>query len=291
MKTKIIFFGNGALADSVLSVLKNYSSLEIIFHAKSKSDLDRVKILKKENPSAVGALASFGVLIKEDLLDLFEPLGILNIHPSLLPKYRGASPIESAILAGDSDFSVSVMKLVKEMDAGPIFYQKTFKNLPLDKAKIYETLASAGATWLAENLPTLSSLKNVFNFPNLIVQSGSAATFTKKFEKTDGSLAPETDSADLTFRKIVAFQTFPKPKLPISGQECIILSAHPISRSSLPSEASPLKTSSSPESSLVLASKKRLFLRCADGNFLELLRLQPASRKPMDAISFLNGLK
>ena len=292
MKTKIIFFGNGALADTSLSVLKNYSSLEIIFHAKSKSDLDRVKILKKENPSAVGVLASFGVLIKKNLLDLFEPLGILNIHPSLLPKYRGASPIESAILAGDSTFSVSVMKLVQAMDAGPIFCQKTFEHLPLDKAKIYETLASAGATWLAENLPTLSSLKNVFDFPNLIIQSDSAATFTKKFKKSDGVLTPETDPADLTFRKIIAFQTFPKPKLPILGQECIILSARPISHSELPSEASPLKTSSSPESSsYVLASKKRLFLRCADGNYLELLRLQPASRKPMDATSFLNGLK
>lgn len=285
MKTKIIFFGNGPLADSVLSVLKNCSTLEIIFHAKTKDDLARVKILKTENPSAVGVLASFGVLIKKDLLDLFEPLGILNIHPSLLPKYRGASPIESAILNGDSDFSVSVMKLVKEMDAGPVFYQKTFKNLPLDKSLIYKTLASAGATWLAENLPELTRLKNVFDFPNLIIQNPSEATFTKKFEKSDGILTPETDSAEKTLRKIIAFQNFPKPKLILFEKACIILSARLLEKTAVSPPSDP-KIAKNP----VLVANNRILLRCADGNFLELLRLQPESRKPMDAKSFLNGL-
>ncbi|MBQ6147525.1 hypothetical protein IJI70_01650 [Candidatus Saccharibacteria bacterium] len=269
MKTKIIFFGNGTLADFALRELKNCSNLEIIFHAKSKDDLDRVKILKQENPAALGVLASFGVLIKEDLLSLFEPLGILNIHPSLLPKYRGASPIESAILAGDTDFSVSVMKLVKKMDAGPVFYQKTFKNLPLEKSKIYEQLAAAGTAWIIENLPVLKSLKSLSDYHNLIIQDDSRATFTKKFEKRDGFLTPETDPADLTLRKIIAFQDFPKPKLTLFGKTCIILSAE--------------KTSANEQGSLSI--------RCADNQWLKILRLQPESRKPMDAKSFLNGIR
>ena len=282
-KTPVIFFGNGPLADHALSELKNCSDLEIIFHARKKEDLDRVKFLKTETPAALGILASFGVLIKKDLLDLFEPLGILNIHPSLLPKYRGASPIESAIINGDKKFSVSIMKLVKEMDAGPIFYQKTFEKLPLDKREIYASLASAGASWIIENL---KSLNNLSALDNLIIQNNSHATFTKKFEKKDGFLTPEIDSAETTFRKIVAFQDFPKPKLTLFGKTCIILSARLIEKTAVLPVFDP-KTAKNP----VLVLNNRIFLRCADENFLELLRLQPESRKPMDAKSFLNGLK
>ena len=125
---KIIFFGNGPLADITKQLLEENQNCQIIFHAKRKEDLDVVKHLKLTNPDTFGILASFGTLIKSDLLKLFEPTGILNLHPSLLPKYRGASPIETAILNGDRDFSISIMKLVKAMDAGPIYYQTTIKS-------------------------------------------------------------------------------------------------------------------------------------------------------------------
>ena len=107
-KEKIIFLGNGKLADYALGILED--ECEIVFRARTKADLANVAELKKKDPSLHAVLASFGVLIKSDLLELFEPEGILNIHPSLLPLYRGASPIESAILAGDTVFSVSVIK-------------------------------------------------------------------------------------------------------------------------------------------------------------------------------------
>lgn len=257
---KIIFFGNGLLADVTKSVLEKSPELTIIFHARTKSDLETVKALKTEHPEASGVLASFGVMIKSDVLDLFEPEGILNVHPSLLPKYRGASPIESAILNGDSDFSVSVMKLVKAMDAGPLYYQTTLKNLPLDKTAIYTALATAGASWLVENLAHLPTPKP---------QDDALATFTTKLEKSMSLLTPETDSAATTLRKIVAFQGFPKPKTTLFGQEIIVLAAH-------------VADSVSP---------KDLSLKCADGRFVVIDRLQPLSRKPMDARSFLNGLR
>ncbi|MBQ6396396.1 hypothetical protein IJH89_02300 [Candidatus Saccharibacteria bacterium] len=260
-RPEIIFFGNGPLAETSLSVLKS-AGLHILFHAKTKEDLSTVKALKLEHPSAFGVLASFGVLIKQDLLDVFEPEGILNIHPSLLPLYRGASPIESAILAGDSDFSVSIMKLVSAMDAGPIYHQETLSNLPLDKSEIYRALATAGASWLSANL---------LNLPTPSPQDNSKATFTKKLTKSMSFLAPESDSADLTLRKIVAFQGFPKPKYNFFNQEVIILSAH-IEKNYTP-------------------SKKDLFISCKDGGYVLIDRLQPLSRKPMDAKAFLNGLR
>ena len=131
---KVIFFGNGPLANCALAVIER--ECQVVFHVRTHEDLEEVKRVKTENPEAYGILASFGIMIRGDILNLFEPEGILNIHPSLLPMYRGASPIESAIIDGADDFAVSVMKLVKAMDAGPIYYQEILKNLPLTKDAI-----------------------------------------------------------------------------------------------------------------------------------------------------------
>lgn len=263
MSTKFIFFGNGPLAKATLNQLLTAKNLELVFHAKTKEDLVEVARLKQENPESKGILASFGVLIKSDLLELFEPEGILNLHPSLLPLYRGASPIESAILNGDQDFSVSIMKLVKAMDAGPIYYQTTLKtsefssNLP-EKSEIYQKLATLGANWLIEHLDSI---------PKPTLQDDEKATFTTKFDKTDSNLSLSEMSATEALNRIRAFQGFPKSKLQIHGLECIILKAHVETEKSINPLAFP----------------------CQDGNFLVIDQLQPASKRPMDAKSFING--
>lgn len=263
MSTKFIFFGNGPLAKATLNQLLTAKNLELVFHAKTKEDLVEVARLKQENPEIKGILASFGVLIKSDLLELFEPEGILNLHPSLLPLYRGASPIESAILNGDQDFSVSIMKLVKAMDAGPIYYQTTLKtsefssNLP-EKSEIYQKLATLGANWLIEHLDSI---------PKPTLQDDEKATFTTKFDKTDSNLSLSEMSATEALNRIRAFQGFPKSKLQIHGLECIILKAHVETEKSINPLAFP----------------------CQDGNFLIIDQLQPASKRPMDAKSFING--
>lgn len=255
-KEKIIFFGNGPLAEAALEVLERH--FEITIHVREKSDLLQVKKMKEAHLEIHGVLASFGVLIREDILELFEPEGILNIHPSLLPQYRGASPIETAILDGATEFSVSIMKLVKAMDAGPIYYQTTLKNLPLDKAEIYRSLAVAGAKWLC---------KNITDLPEPTLQDDAKATFTTKFEKNMGVIDPTTESAETIFRKIVAFQGFPKTKYAFYGHPAIILEAKV----------------------LEVGETAPLMLECADGRNLAILRLQPENRKPMDAKSFING--
>lgn len=256
MTNQIIFFGNGPLADAALSVLERH--FDVVFHARTKEDLEKVKEIKRNNPEIHGILASFGVLIKKDLLELFEPEGIINIHPSLLPKFRGASPIESAILAGDTDFSVSIMKLATGMDAGPIFYQTTISDLPLEKSAIYTALAEAGANWLVENLA---------NLPVPTPQNDENATFCGKFDKSNSLLDPENKPAEQLLREIIAFSGYPKSKYALFGHECIILAAHIANPSETP----------------------LISIKCQDGQILALDRIQPAGRKPMDAKSFLNG--
>ena len=258
MTHKVIFFGNGPLADYALGVIE--SKCEVIFHARTREDLEEVCQIKRENPEAHGILASFGVLIKLDVLELFEPEGILNVHPSLLPLYRGASPIESAILDGSKDFSVSVMKLVKKMDAGPVYYQTTLEGLPLCKNDIYKALAETGAKWIVEHLNNLSEP---------VLQDDSGATFCGKLDKSMSVLTPETDTAEVTFRKIVAYQGFPKPKYTFYGVSCIILEAHILKQ----------------------GETAVLTIPCAGGGFVAVDRLQPEGRKAMDAKAFLNGYK
>ena len=268
-KPKIIFFGNGPLADYALPVLAK--SCEIVFHAHSKEDLEQVKALKTDD--VCGILASFGVIIKQDVLDLFEPAGILNIHPSMLPKYRGPSPIETAILNGDTTFGVSVMKLAAAMDAGPIYYQNSF-DFPLTTSKneIYRTLSEDAATWIAKNLNHLATP---------VKQDDKQATYTKKLDKSLSPLDPSTKSAQELLNQIRAFAGFPKSKYTFFDLDCTIISAHVATsdESASINHIAPDKTD----------NVKILSIHCYDGSFLIIDQIQPAGRKIMDAKSFING--
>lgn len=296
-RLKVIFFGNGPLADFTKTALTQSSSadqsdtastksskpqIDIIFHARTRDDLAEAARLKRENPDAFGILASFGIIIKPDLLELFEPEGILNLHPSLLPKYRGASPIESAILAGDQDFSYSIMKLARACDAGPIYHQATLENLPLDKSAIYRTLAEAGTAWLLDHLTKIRTLspdgQSILHLTPA-PQDNSKATFCGKLDKSMSFLQPDRYTASELYRQIIAYQNFPKPKYEFFGKTCIILKARVLRVTDILCEAAGLDgKDSSP-----------LMIKCADRNFVVVEELQPEGKKPMNAISFMNG--
>ena len=143
------------------------------------------------------------------------------------------------------------------MDAGPIYHQETLKGLPICKNDIYKALAECGAKWIAENISAL---------PDPSIQNDEKATFTKKFEKSDGIFDFATTPTEVAFRKIVAFQGFPKVKYEFYGVNCIILEARVLEQG---------------ETAL-------LTIPCADGE-IAVKKLQPEGRKAMDAKSFLNG--
>ncbi len=101
----------------------------------------------------VAVLAYFGLILPQNILDIF-PKGIINVHPSLLPKYRGSTPGQAAILNGDTTTGVTIIKLDKNVDHGPILVQKEEKILPSDTSEtLYTRLFGIGAQLLEENLP------------------------------------------------------------------------------------------------------------------------------------------
>src|ERR1035437_3547256 len=156
-------------------------------------------------------VASYGKIIPDQIINLPEHK-TLNVHPSLLPNYRGASPIQSAITDDAKDTGVTIIRLDKEMDHGPIV---TVENIHFDEWPTYEAveekLGSIGGNLLAKIL--LDWIDGKIKEVN---QDHSQATFTKKIVKEDGLLDPADLKADastgrayLAFRKIQAYHSWP----------------------------------------------------------------------------------
>jgi methionyl-tRNA formyltransferase len=168
----------------------------------------------------VGVLSSYGRIVPQAIIDLFHP-GIINIHPSLLPLYRGPSPIETAILNGDDRTGVSIMKLSAGMDAGPVYAQEIY---PLDGTEtapeLYETLASLGGRMLIETLPS------IIEGALLPTPQQNDAVYCRLLNKEDALLAPSTLTAVQAERHVRAYLAFPKTKLPFKNESVIVTKAH-----------------------------------------------------------------
>lgn len=166
-------------------------------------------------------LVAYGRIVPQKIIDLF-PFGIINIHPSLLPTYRGPSPIESAIANGDESTGVSIMSLTAKMDAGPVYHQVEF-NLPKYETAphLSQKLASLAATELIAALPKIldGSLKPT-------PQDESKATYCQLISKEDARLNPSTQTAEQAERLVRAYKAYPRARLKVSGHDIIILQAH-----------------------------------------------------------------
>ncbi len=163
---------------------------------KAVAEARRIPVLTPEKLDAQTVLAlqayecdyavvvAYGKIFPEALIAAF-PKGVLNVHYSLLPKYRGATPLEAALLAGDSVTGVTVQKMVKELDAGDIIAQTATPIAPGETAReLRPRLIELGATLLADTLPAYLAGDIA---PK--AQDASLASHTRKFTKEDGLLA------------------------------------------------------------------------------------------------------
>ena len=166
-------------------------------------------------------VASYGKIIPKSILDI-PKLGTLNVHPSLLPKFRGPSPIQSFILNGEEKTGVTIMLMDEQVDHGQILAQKVFearnskfeirdkskiqnsKNTKLNAKQLEEKLAELGGQMLVDTIP-----KWIKGEIKAKEQDHSQATFTKKINKEDGLVDLEKDNPEIIYRKFLAFQPWP----------------------------------------------------------------------------------
>lgn len=301
-KPSIVFFGNEKIATgldktnlaTLNKLIDNGYKIDVIFSpykkttSRNEHSLEVFEFAKKHNisiytdysqtelqnildnlPAQIGILVAYGKIVPQSVIDHFK-YGIVNIHPSLLPKYRGSTPIESAILDGVKTTGVSIMQLSNQMDAGPVFAQE---KIHLDgqesKQDIADKLNMLGADMLVDNLEQIIN-NNLKPKP----QKGDISE-CKKISKADG-IIDTNDTADLVLRKIRAYSGWPKSHLLFEDKDLIILSAVP----------SNIKS----KSDNINIIDGKLILKCNNSS-LEITSLQLPGKKPMDAKSFINGYK
>lgn len=220
---------------------------------------DIISQLKDINADAA-VLVAYGRLIPQSILDIF-PSGIINIHPSLLPHYRGPTPIETAIANGDTKTGISLMRLTTGMDEGPIYAQTNIELLGTEtKFDVYNSVVEKSITLLLGTLPSIldGSLQ-----PS--IQDSSQASYTKLLTKADSALDTTLSAAECE-RIVRARLGFPKTKTIVLGHEIIITKAHVSSKGTT-----------------------TLNIACQDGAFLSIDELIAPSGRKMNAQSFLNG--
>jgi methionyl-tRNA formyltransferase len=300
MSIKIVFMGSPDFALPTLSALaKVYQVVGVVTQPDRASGRGRelkappVKSLavelnipviqpeKLKQPEALEQLrawapdlivvAAFGQILRKDVLDLPHH-GCLNVHASLLPRWRGAAPINAAILAGDAETGVTIMKMDVGLDTGPMLKMKSAKIAAEDTAgSLFQTLAQLGADLLMETLPDYLSGKLT---PQPQPETG--ATYAPMLTKEDGHLDFTRSAVELE-RRVRAMNPWPGAWLMWNGQPLKVL------------HATCLGGGKNPVGGKIIVEGKPA-IQSAQG-ILILEELQPAGKKVMSGKSFITGAR
>ena len=216
---KVVFFGTPDFVEPVIKVLdKNFELLKSIRNPKELNS-GTIKQLKNLNPDLF-VVASYGVIFTGDFLNI-PKYGSLNIHPSLLPKYRGPTPVQTAILNGDKKTGVTIIKMDQEVDHGPILAQK---EIEINDNDTSETLLKKTFELGAKMLSTVLS-NYIKGEIKISPQAHENATFTQHLTKKDGFITltnpPSPEKLD---RMIRAFYPWPGVwfKTKLNGENLIV---------------------------------------------------------------------
>lgn len=225
----------------------------------------------KEQAPEVCVVAAYGRLLNEPLLQIPEH-GYLNVHPSLLPKYRGPSPIASAILNGDTEAGVSIMRLVLEMDAGDVMLQERSPISPNETTQeLTDRLAVLGATMMMEAIQQVQAGTDTYTH-----QDPTLVTHCKMTNKEDGVIQ-WTRSAQHIHNQVRGTQPWPVAHCHYNGQVCRIHESRIIDESSTEKPGT-----------VTQVLKNSVYVATGDGQ-LEIIRFQAPGKKAMDMGSYLRG--
>ncbi len=236
---------------------------------KSLKDSETVAALAALRPDAA-VVAAYGKFLPKAVLGVF-PRGVVNLHPSLLPRWRGAAPIPAAILAGDDETGVTVMLVDEGMDSGPVLAQERETIRDADTGEtLSDRLAAHGAAltvatldrWLAGEIEA-------------IPQDESAATFTQRLTREDGRI-DWTDGAERIARQVRAYRPWPGSFTSWRGARIEIL------------EAAPVAGLGGPPGSVHASDEHAIVIETGDGG-LAVAAVKPEGKRAMTAEGFAAG--
>lgn len=227
----------------------------------------------KQYPADIYVVAAFGQLLSQEILDIPE-FGCLNIHASLLPKYRGASPIQHVIIDGEEKTGITIMQMDAGLDTGDMLYQKEIVISPKDTyASLHDKLMVLGGEAIVEALPLLEQGKLV---PRK--QEDALSCYAHLIDKTMGEL-DFTKSAEILDRLIRGLNPWPSAYTTYHGKQLKVW------------EAEPVKSSKAGKPGEILAVEKDAVLVAAGSGALRITSLQLSGKKRMSAHDFLLGVR
>ena len=250
--------------------VKEYAkSVGIPVFQYNKIRLEGVNDLKQLAPDLMITCA-FGQILSQEILDV-APLGVINIHASLLPKYRGASPIHHAILNGEKETGITIMKTDIGIDTGDILFQEKLDVLPNETCgELFDRLSVVGADAIIKALKLIENGQATFT-----KQDNSLATHTKMIQKEDAKIDWNKTSEEV-FNQIRAYNPAPIAYTYMAGEKLKIFSAE--------------KVKINGKSGQVLDGEKELIIACKEGA-LRILSLQKEGGKLLQTADFLRGNK
>ena len=224
-------------------------------------------------------VVAYGLILPREML-LIARLGGINIHASLLPRWRGAAPIQRALLAGDRETGITIMQMDSGLDTGPILLQRRIAVTTDHTAgSLQEELAALGAAVLIEALQGLGAGTLA---PR--AQAGQRATYAPKIEKTEARIDWRADAMQIE-RQVRAFNPWPVAETVLGGEQLRIFAAHVVPVGNVSS-----KLSRSCDPGVIVAENEgSLIVRCGRGD-LALTEVQRPGRRPVSARDYAQGL-
>lgn len=233
----------------------------------SLKEEDEYEYIKKLNIN-VAVVVAYGKILPTKILNLPD-IKFLNIHASILPKWRGAAPIQRAIMNMDKETGISIMKIVPDLDAGPVM---KINKIKIDDNATYETLSmqlsSLASSMIVECLDIIEKKKEIF-----IPQNSNEATYAKKIDKTECRIKWR-DTAKNIVAKINAFYPNPGSWFDLNGTRIKVIKAKVSEKKGSPGE--------------ILDTE--FTVACLD-NAVQILELKKEGKKSMSSINFLKGNK
>jgi methionyl-tRNA formyltransferase len=217
-------------------------------------------------------VVGYGQIIPQAIIDL-PPYGILNVHASLLPKYRGAAPIQWAIANGEKQTGVTIMQIDAGLDTGDMLLKAAVEIGPEEMApELSERLATLGADQLIQAIGQIEK-----GCARREKQDDSQASLAPILKKEDGRIDWRRPAQEI-YNRLRGFDPWPGAYTTFRRQPLAIVRATP-------------KTQASAEMSVIQTEKRNLLVGCGEGTALQLLEVQPPGKKRIPAEAFINGYK